>query len=59
MLFLVCYRFLIGKPSCKKGLMFVVLQKKADAARAAAPARRVVAPEKEMSKVSGPVSAPL
>ena len=39
--------------------MFVVLQKKADAARAAAPARSEAAPEKEMSKVRGPVSAPL
>ena len=39
--------------------MFVILQKKAEAVRAAAPASRVVAPEKEISKVSGPLSAPL
>ena len=46
-------------PTSEKGPQFVVLQKKAEAVRAAAPARRVEAPEKEISKVSGPVSAPL
>ena len=43
----------------EKGFRFVILQKKADAVIATAPARRDAAPEKEMSKVSGPVSAPL
>ena len=58
-LFRVCYIFLIWKPKIEKGFMLVILQKKADAVMAAAPAIRDAAPEKEMSKVRGPVSAPL